>query len=163
MFWIILAAMTIVGGIVLAIKEREGILVGLGVLVALLVAFLGLSIFYIVGQCCITPDEAYDTTNTNICAVSDNTGTFFVGRYHADSSVFYSYIKETDDGGKVVGRINADTATLYDNEKEQPYITTIKKRNSNPFLRFFFFTDTTRYEIHIPPQSIKYDYNVDLK
>ena len=163
MFWIILAAMTIVGGIVLAIKEREGLLVGLGVLFAMVVAIIGLSTFYLVGQYCITPDEVYDTAKTNICAISDNTGTFFVGRYHADSSVFYSYIKETDDGGKVVGRINVDTATLYDNEKEHPYITTIKKRNSNPFLRFFFFTDTTRYEIHIPPQSIKYDYNVDLK
>lgn len=163
MFWIILAAMAIVGGIVRAVKEREGLLVGLGVLVAMAVALIGLSIYYTVGQYCITPDEAYSTTKTNISAISDNTGTFFVGRYHSDSSVFYSYIKETDDGGKVVGRINADTATLYDNEKEHPYITTIKKRNSNPFLRFFFFTDTTRYEIHIPPQSIKYDYNVDLK
>ena len=163
MFWIILAAMAIVGGIVWAIKEREGLLVGLGVLVAMLVAGIGLSTFYIVGQYCITPDEAYGTTKTNICAISDNTGTFFVGRYHSNSSVFYSYIKETDDGGKVIGRINANTATLYDNEKEHPYITAIKKRNSNPFLRFFFFTDTTRYEIHIPPQSIKCDYNVDLE
>lgn len=77
MFWIILAAMTIVGGIVWAIKERDGLLVGLGVLVAMLVALFGLSTYYLVGQCCITPDEAYDTTKTNICAISDNTGTFF--------------------------------------------------------------------------------------
>ena len=163
MFWIILAAMVFSGGIVWAIKERDEFYAFIGVLITFLVGFVGLVICTLVGQCFITSDEVCNKSETNICAFADNTGTFFVGRYHSDSSMFYSYIIETNDGGKTVGSIHANDAILYDNEKEQPYIVEIKKRSSNPVMRFFFFTDKTKYEIHIPPKSIRYDYNVDLE
>lgn len=162
MFWIILAALVFIGGIVWAIIEKEGFLFGIGVATTLLVVVFGI-IICAIGYYCIPADEKYDETQTDICALTDNTGTFFVGRHHADSSIFYSCLTKTDDGGKVTEKINADDAVIFDDEKEQPYIVKIKKRNSNPFVRFFFYTDTTKYEIHIPPESIRYDYNVDLK
>ena len=162
MFWIILVAAILIGSVVLAIIWRDEDFVFFGVLTAFLVGLIGAGVFFLAG-CCFTPDEVYETNETDICALTDNTGTFFVGRYHSDSSIFYSYLEETDDGGKVVGKIDAKDAILYDDEKEQPYIVEFKKHNSNPFVRFFFCTDRTKYEIHIPPESIRYDYSVDLK
>lgn len=162
MFWIILAAAVFIAGIVLAIIWKEEFVVIFGVLAALLVGLIGLGAFLGFGEL-FTPDEVYEINETDICALTDNTGTFFVGRYHSDSSIFYSYLEKTDDGGKVVGKIDAKDAILYDDEKEQPYIVEFKKHNSNPFVRFFFCTDRTKYEIHIPPESIRYDYGVDLK
>ena len=162
MFWIILAAAVFIAGIVLAIIWKEEVVVIFGVLAALLVGLIGLGAFLGFGEL-FTPDEVYEINETDICALTDNTGTFFVGRYHSGSSIFYSYLEKTDDGGKVVGKIDAKDAILYDDEKEQPYIVEFKKHNSNPFVRFFFCTDRTKYEIHIPPESIRYDYSVDLK
>lgn len=162
MFWIILTAAVFIAGIVLAIIWKEEFVVIFGVLAAFLVSLIGFGAFLGFGGL-FTPDEVYEINETDICALTDNTGTFFVGRYHSDSSIFYSYLEKTDDGGKVVGKIDAKDAILYDDEKEQPYIVEFKKHNSNPFVRFFFCTDRTKYEIHIPPESIRYDYGVDLK
>ena len=60
-------------------------------------------------------------------------------------------------------KVEANKAIVYDDEVEHPYIVTYEKRNSNPIVRFFFWTDKKEYQIHIPPESIKYNFSVDLE
>ena len=162
MFWLFLAAAFFISGIVDAIKNREGAPIVLGFLVSLVVMAFGAICCAAIGMC-IPADEVYETNNKQICAISDNTGTFFVGRYGAKSSTFYCYLEETENGGKVMKEVKVSDATLYDDKTESPYVSTLKKRNSNPIIRFFFWTYRDEYDIHIPRGSIKYNFNVDLE
>lgn len=69
------------------------------------------------------------------------------------------------DSGEPIGNFCADAGLVAVMQLDEvlEYITKYKKHNSNPFIRFFFYTDTTEYKIYIPPESIRYDYSVDLK
>lgn len=162
MFWIILIVGILVASIVDAIRNRDFLPVLGGVMVSALAVIIGLVCYVGIGMS-ISADETYETTNKQICALSDNTGTFFVGRYSAKSCTYYCYLEETNDGGKVMKEAVANKATIYDDEVESPYIVTFKKHNSNPIVRFFFWTDKEEYQIHIPPESIKYNFSVDLE
>jgi len=162
MFWIILIAGFFIASIVDAIRNRDFLPVLGGVIISALAVFVGLICYVGIGMS-ILADETYETTNKQICALSDNTGTFFVGRYSAKSCTYYCYLEETNDGGKVMKEAETKKTTVYDDEAESPYAVTLKKHNSNPVVRFFFWTDKTEYQIHIPPESIKYDFSVDLE
>lgn len=162
MFWIILAAVPLIWGIVDAVRNREGTSIVMGFLVSLATAFIGIFCYAGIGMC-IPADEVYETNNKQICAISDNTGTFFVGRYSVESRTYYCYLEETSDGGKAMKKADTGKAVIYDDEAESPYVITLEKRNSNPVVNFFFYTDKEEYRIHIPPKSIKYNFNVDLE
>lgn len=101
MFWIILVAGLFIASIVDAIRNRDFLPVLGGVIVSALAVIVGLICYVGIGMS-IPADETYETTNKQICALSDNTGTFFVGRYSAKSCTYYCYLEETNDGGKVM-------------------------------------------------------------
>lgn len=162
MFWIILVAGLFIASIVGAIRNRDFLPVLGGIIVSALAFLIGFLCYAGVGMA-ITANEVCETRTEQICAISDNSGTFFVGRYSAKSSTYYCYLVEKEDGGKVMEKVEANKAIVYDDEVEHPYIVTYEKRNSNPIVRFFFWTDKKEYQIHIPPESIKYNFSVDLE
>lgn len=164
MFWVLLAIAVFIAGIVFAIYERDWVSILSGFGLSLAVLFVGL-IFFIIGLA-LSPDELYSKSNTQICAMSDNVGVKFscyLGGGQGESKMYYYYLSESDDGSKMMHEIESDKATVYEDEIEHPYVVTIEKRFSNPVMRFFFSTMTTCYEVHIPPNSIKYDYSIDLQ
>lgn len=163
MFWIILIAAFFIAGIVDAIRNRNFMPVLGGFMIAALAVLIGGICYFGIGMTVTTADEICETRTNQICAIADNTGTFFVGRYNIGLTMYYCYLEEKEDGGKVMEKVEANKSTVYDDEVEQPYIVTYAKRNSNPLLRFFFYTYKLEYQIHIPPESIRYSFSIDLK
>lgn len=110
-------------------------------------------------------DEICTIEEIDIFALNDDVGangSSFLGTGHANSSLYYYYITVNDDGSKEIHQLDSGSVKVFDNVNDAPHITIISKRNSNPLLRFFFFTEREEIEIHIPPNSITNDYNVDL-
>jgi len=167
-FGFIIGILIIIGSIFYAIFSDLGDPsdIFLGVLISVVVTGCILVCSFLIGQE-LKADENYDNEKESIVALKDNslsTGHFFIGSGYIDSDLYYYYFTENEDGGKDFHSIEATKATLYDDEeKETAYIKTIKMRNSNSIINFFFITNRQKQEIHIPEGSIDYSFSVNLE
>lgn len=167
MFILILFVIGIILGIIFAVKEEE-----FGTFLMGLLITLSVCVFWLLFSLLIIPDESLTEivpdSEIKIIALNDNIkteGGFFLGAGTIDSDLYYWYMTEDEDGGKQIQNIkNSHRVKIYDNEKESPYIKLYYKRNPSSALRFFFIAeDPSPYvEFHIPPNSIKQNFNIDL-
>ena len=165
LFWLILAGLGIIGIIVWTIYEQDPDCILLGLLYLAAFTFIAVMISGLFGLA-FSADEVYQTEETPICALSDNSdidGSFFLGSGYVKEDMYYYYLVKNDDGSKEMHKIAATGTPVDDSETENPRIVTEYKRNSNPVVRFFFFTYQESHKIYIPPKSIKYSYNIDLE
>lgn len=165
LFWLILAGLGVIGIIIWTIYERDSDCILLGLLWMTLFIFFAAAVSCL-GGLAFTSDEVYNTEETPICALSDNSnldGSFFLGSGYVKEDMYYYYLTENDDGSKTMYKIPATGTPVDDTEAENPRIVTEYKRNSNPVVRFFFCTYNETHKIYIPPKSIKYSYNIDLE
>ena len=165
LFWLILAGLGIIGIIIWTIYERDPDCLLLGGVFLMAFAFLAVVVSGLVGLA-FPSNEVYSTEETPICALSDNSdleGSFFLGSGYVKEDIYYYYLTENDDGSKTMRKIPAMGTPVDDSETENPRIVTEYTRNSNPVVRFFFFTYNETHKIYIPPKSIKYSYNIDLE
>lgn len=164
MFLLIVLVAIFIVGIIISIRERDSIFMIQTLLVILIVAISLGCILGAIGSL-FENDELYETTETPIIALADTPGSdgrMFLGAGDIKSTLYYYYMTENDDGSKEISKINSKHVRLYEDEAEQPRIVTCNYRNPNQIVRFFFFTENTRTELHIPPNSVKYRFNVDL-
>ena len=165
LFWFILAGLGVIGIIVWTIYERDSDCILLGLLGMTVFIFFAMGVSFL-GGLAFTSDEVYNTEETPICALSDNSnlnGSFFLGSGYVEENMYYYYLTENNDGSKTMRKISAMGTPVDDTETENPRIVTEYTRNSSPVVRFFFFTYNETHKIYIPPKSIKYSYNIDLE
>lgn len=146
MFWIIITVIIITIGIVLAIYNKDGMdFMGmLGLSVVLLC--VGVSLCAFIGGRVVPHDETYDLSIKYVYSIDTCMN---------DETPCYLITTKTESGEYNVESIDVTDAVLFDDEKEQPYIKTLYKRNSNPVVRFFWFTYVEKYEIHVSYQMYK--------
>jgi hypothetical protein len=165
-FWFILFGFIVLVSAFIAVYKRSGFVMFAGAMIALIVTLCGVGFIGVIGGLNYDPDETYKTERINIVALSDNVGVsgrFFLGSGTVQSEMYYFYMTENNTGGKVMDSI-CSCVPVYEDEANNPYIITIHKRVSDPVARFFFITsESERTEIHIPPNSIQYNFNIDLE
>lgn len=85
-------------------------------------------------------------------------GSFFLGCGSIDSEDKFIYITKVDNLGYKVQEVDIDNCYIVEEDIEQPYleISNIKWRD---WVATFF---EDRYIFHIPPNSIKENYEVDI-
>lgn len=164
MFLLIVICAIFIAGIIISIREGESIYMLLALIIILITTIVLGGILEFVGAF-FENDELYQTEETPIVALADTPGSegrIFLGSGNIESSMYYYYMTENDDGSKEISKINSKGVYLYEDETEQPHIVKYYYRNSNPIVRLFFFSEDSRTELHIPPNSVKYRFNVDL-
>ena len=164
-FWIIIVVLAFIGSIIWAIIEADGDLFFIGVIFTLLIALIGAMVGGFIGML-FPSDAVFDTEEIPICAIADNSATsggFFLGSGSLKDDMYYYYLTKNEDGTKEMHKVRSEGVKINDSEKENPRIVIEYKQNSNPVVRFFFFTYRTEHIIYIPPNSIKYNYNIDLE
>jgi len=100
-------------------------------------------------------EEPMDERIIEIVALNDSQGTsgnFFIGIGRVDSELVYHYYGKEGKGIKG-GTIKARYAVVYQDLPE----------DKTPYIKKKIFILTNEYEIHIPPNSIKEEFNMDLK
>jgi len=164
MFLLIVLGIILIAGIIISIREEEGLYMFATIAIIAIVGIV-LGCFLECVGASFENDELYDTEETPIVALADTPGSnghMFLGTGNIESSMYYYYMTENSDGSKEISKINSKDVHLYEDENENPRIMTCYYRNENPIVRFFFFTENQRTELHIPPNSVKYRFNVDL-
>lgn len=132
-----------------------------GVLLSMLVAAFGSEIPMI-------PEG--EPVKTELIALEDGNGihgSFYLGYGHIESDQYYYYLTETPKG-IIQSKINVDDNKVYlrpDEFTGTPYFVTQKYKCGNEFINFLSsgLLETTEYYFYIPPDSITYSYNIDLK
>ena len=164
MFLLIVLCLIFIAGVIYSIYERDGIFMLLTIIFIMIVGLVLGCLLGGIGEC-FENDELYETDETPIVALADSPGSegrMFLGAGDIKSTLYYYYMTENDDGSKEISKIDSKRVYLYEDEAEQPYIVTYRYHNSSPIVRFFFFTGDTRTEVHVPPNSVKYNFSVDL-
>ena len=111
-----------------------------------------------------------EPVKTELIALEDGNGihgSFYLGHGYIDSHQYYYYLTETPKGitqSKI--DINQNEVYLRPNEfTGTPYLVTQKYKCENEFIYFLSsgLLETNEYYFYIPPDSITYSYNIDLK
>ena len=132
-----------------------------GVLLSLLTAAFGSTIPMV-------PEG--EPVKTELVALEDGNGihgSFYLGHGHVESNQYYYYLTKTPKG-ITQSKINVNQNKVYlrpDEFKGTPYFVTQKYKCGNEFIYFLSsgLLETNEYYFYIPPDSITYSYNIDLK
>ena len=84
-------------------------------------------------------------------------GSFFLGCGSIDSADKFIYIAKVDNLGYKVQEVDIDDCYIVEENIEQPYLEI-----SNIKWRDWVVTSKDRYIFHIPPNSIKENYEVNI-
>ena len=111
-----------------------------------------------------------EPVKTELVALEDGNGihgSFYLGHGHVESNQYYYYLTKTPKG-ITQSKINVNQNKVYlrpDEFKGTPYFVTQKYKCGNKFINFLAsgLLETTEYYFYIPPDSITYSYNIDLK
>ena len=111
-----------------------------------------------------------EPVKTELVALEDGNGihgSFYLGHGHVESNQYYYYLTKTPKG-ITQSKINVNQNKVYlrpDEFKGTPYFVTQKYKCGNEFINFLAsgLLETTEYYFYIPPDSITYSYNIDLK
>lgn len=120
---ITIAAVALIAGIAVAIKERDGSNIGMGFMGVLLAGlFLLLSSFWSED---IPIDKClYSTTETPIISLRTGSaadGAFFLGTGRVDSDMYYYYMAETN-AGYQMKRVRADYTYVRESNEVPPHL-----------------------------------------
>ena len=92
-----------------------------------------------------------------ICIDEDLHSSFFLGCGSIDSKDKFIYITKVDNLGYKVQEVDIDNCYIVEENIEQPYLEI-----SNIKWRDWVVTSKDRYIFHIPPNSIKENYEVNI-
>ena len=108
---------------------------------------------------------------------SPNEGSFFLASGRIESVPYYFFYYKLPNGGKKLGKVLAENAEVYEEDRSDGYMAKIQRRTSYSSLRewtwllvseFMLRLDesyhsTSNYAIHVPKGTIKTGFNLDLK
>lgn len=101
------------------------------------------------------PIVSLDRSNTT-------TGHFTLGTGTISNQVKYFYYTKTKDGGYRLDSINADSTTLYEDDREDGVIA-VRSKTEIPEKSWWQFTfmnceEFTKYELHVPKNTIRREF-----
>lgn len=114
----------------------------------------------------VLPYEYEQTETTELVAFAGESGfsgSFLLGSGHVESGYKYRYLTSTEDGGIIMGEIDYQDAILYET-KSTPRLEKWYPMYKSKIARTLFVSplEATIYKIYIPPNSIMYEYNLEL-
>jgi len=101
-------------------------------------------------------------------STSEMHGSFFLATGNIDSQQFYKFYYKTPDGGKQFGKLPAESAVIYEEDRKDAYMAKAGREKRYPtwvrlWIRIFPGGTSWKYAIHVPNGTIKVEYNLDLK
>lgn len=103
-------------------------------------------------------------------SASELQGSFFLASGSVGAEQYYKFYYKTADGGKKFGKIQAESATVYEEDRKDAYMAKAGEENrysTNDYLwlipKFLWGRPLWKYTIHVPKGTIKVEYNLDLK
>lgn len=150
-------------------KELESLPIGIflgvlcGFLISLVLTFLTMGI---IDSSAIK--ENIVLSDVQLCALQDNNsvqGNFFLGSGNIDGSMKYIYLTKTEDGGYLMGSVNATDAIVHEIDSK-PHITKYTQKYKNSDITYWFgdpMFSNVKSQIFVPNGSIKYNFNINLK
>lgn len=166
-FTLIIYGIIIIISAILTIKNWDSLYVLIGFVNIVLFTLLWMIVSVISIKVAFPEKVIYKTESIPIYAMKDNLtskGRFFLGSGSTDEDIYYYYFAETKDGAKEIHKISSDDIKIYEDENDKPYIKTEYKRCSNDIARFFFLDPGKEItSIHIPKDSINYQFSLDLE
>jgi hypothetical protein len=166
-FTLIICGVIIIISTVLAIKNRDITYAFIGYVGIAFFTLFWMIISVISIKIAFPETVVYKTESIPIYAMKDNLtskGRFFLGSGSTDKNIYYYYFAEAGNGAKEIRKISSNNVKIYEDEDNKPYIKTEYTRCSNDVARFFFLDpekETT--SIHIPKDSINYQFSLDLE
>lgn len=134
-----------------------GLLIGVG---------FGTVVMFTLGQA--VPSHLVETGERHeIGALQDSgdySGRFFLGSGTIDGDLsFFFYQREG--GGYVARKAEGWRTVIYTDERERPYVATLRTAVSDPFWANFAMSWGSQrlYALHVPPGSIVANYTLDLR
>lgn len=111
-----------------------------------------------------------EPVKTELIALEDGNGihgSFYLGSGYVESNQYYYYLTKTPKG-ITQSKINVNDNKVYlrpDEFTGTPYLVKQTYKCGNEFINFLAsgLLETTEYYFYIPPDSITYSYNIDLK
>lgn len=123
-----------------------------------------IGVFFYFGIGILLPAKAvYETESHPLLALSDHidtSGHFFLGCGSINSTQEYIFIEQLNKNDYQQSHIPCNRATLR--FSSEPRIEQIKCKNPSDIINFFFYTTHTDWYIYIPPDSIVYQFGIDL-
>lgn len=129
---------------------------------AFLVLMIGGVFYSLLGEC-FTADTVYETETHPLLALSDHTDTsghFFLGTGTIKESQQYFFVEQLNETDYQKSNVPCDKSVLR--FSSEPRIERVKCGNSSAIINFFFYTSRTMYYIYIPPDSVVYQFSIDL-
>lgn len=142
--------------------------------ILIVVGLVGL--FGLAGIGSLSYDEISQTDNWELASITDNSqisgkgsGGLFYVCVSIDTEEIYSFYYQVNDGGFKRGKVDADTATIYEKDDCTPHVveyTTYTKNKMNSILRIvlaFGYGESSQktYEIYTPTGTILRTFNLD--
>lgn len=166
---IIFGLIFIAYGIYYSIKDRE-LYIGLTLLLGFVGALTGVLVGSIFGLIsCLLPSVEYISEPTYIYGMTDSRElkeSFCLGIGGIDSELQYYYVVETGDGFTKIVSSPANKTEIKESD-EDPYMYTVQSKPKYKWLENFMFLEdiasTKTTKLVVPKDTIKIQYNVDLK
>jgi len=160
-FWVLEEAESLLGRIcLLSITTPFGVIIG--GLVGILVACLNGGILYLAD---VQQERVFIQEQVIYTAIDNKgmEGNFALGCGRVNDTLRYYYIVKDDLGQKVDSANSSDTHII--NTKDIPKIKTYETnfKNKKWVLIGINFKESTDYVLEVPENTVKYDYNIDLK
>lgn len=166
-FTVIILGIILIASIIITIKNWDSFYALCGAITLVLFTMFWAVVSVISIKVIFPATEIYKTESIPIYAMKDNLtskGRFFLGSGSTDEDIYYYYFAEAKDGAKEIHKISSDDIKIYEDEDNKPYIKTEYKRCSNDIARFFFLDSGKEItSIHIPKDSINYQFSLDLE
>lgn len=146
----------------------SGYFVGFDFLTFLMSSIIGIIItLLLVGVAGLMWDYEYVHVNTIELAAFKGgeglSGSFILGTGDFETEYNYRYLTREEDGGIKMGKIDSNLAIIYEVD-ETPRLEQHSPRFTNKIVEKIFITPlgSDKYKIYIPPNSIMYEYNLEL-
>lgn len=115
-------------------------------------------------------DEVYDRYDIRLAALQTGSqieGRFFLGSGRIEEEPIFSYLYRQSDGGVKLAWVDADRATVYEDENDSPYLEIVQySYGCNAFVTPFCpgadgpDEFATEYNFHIPKDSVISNYEI---
>lgn len=103
------------------------------------------------------------TDRRSIVSMSDGQtveGNFFVGSGHIDGHEYYHYYAKMPNGSIRKGRRSCDLSEVFEHNGKHAYVIEYRSYNNSPFVIHKY---RRKYEFHVPKNSVKRQFNLDLE
>lgn len=147
---------TIIGGILGSAGAFIGIILCGAIVMALTMAFSAMGL-----EPRVT--SQHDNDLRAVALSSEVQGQFFLGSGYIDGERVLNYIAEHEDGAASVEQVSARNAYIYEDEANDPYVTTFDWSIGAWWWAPFDWDFGNTYAFHIPEGSILEGYTIDNK